>query len=298
MKERFHELAQFVQSLAGPGEVIASAFSAEDSHFIRFNRSAVRQATAVQQADWSLTLIHDGRRVDATTTLSGQGEADREQLRSLLASLRHAIVDAPKDPYLLLPEAPVATERETKGALPDAEQVIDAITDAGRGVDLVGLYAGGPIYKGFANSLGQRNWQQVDNFNLEWCLYHDRDKAVKTAYAGSRWEPEVLSARMAEARKRVALMARPARTLEPGRYRAYLAPATLLLARIAAQADTSIDKAAAQLIHSLFPHLTAADSMGELLAAIDHHEARELHETLTAMTAVTDGFPGATLTTN
>lgn len=225
MKERFHELAQFVQSLAGPGEVIASAFSAEDSHFIRFNRSAVRQATAVRQADWSLTLIHDGRRVDATTTLSGQAEADREQLRTLLASLRHAIVDAPKDPYLLWPETPVATERETKGELPDAEQVIDAITAAGRGVDLVGLYAGGPIYKGFANSLGQRNWQHVDNFNVEWCLYHDRDKAVKTAYAGSRWEPEVLAQRMAEARERVALLARPARTLEPGRYRAYLSPA-------------------------------------------------------------------------
>ena len=225
MKDRFHDLAKFVQSLARPGEVIASSFSAEDSHFIRFNRSVVRQATAVRQGGWCLTLIHDGRRVDATTTLSGQGEADREQLRTLLTSLRHAIVDAPEDPYLLWPETPVATDRETKGELPDAEQVIDAVTAAGRGVDLVGLYAGGPIYKGFANSLGQRNWQHVDNFNLEWCLYHDRDKAVKTAYAGSRWEPEVLSARMAEARKRVALLARPARTLEPGRYRAYLAPA-------------------------------------------------------------------------
>lgn len=225
MKQRFHELADYVQSLAGPGEVIASGFSAEDSHFIRFNHSAVRQATAVRQADWSLTLIHDGRRVDATTTLTGQGETDRAQLRELLASLRQAIIDAPKDPYLLWPETPADTERETRGALPDAEQVIDAVTAAGRGVDLVGLFAGGPIYKGFANSLGQRNWQHADNFNFEWCLYHDRDKAVKTAYAGSRWEPAALERRMAEARERVALLSRPARTLEPGRYRAYLAPA-------------------------------------------------------------------------
>ncbi len=71
MKDYFHELADFVQSLAGAGEVIASGFAAETSDFVRFNRSAVRQATSVRQVRWTLTLIRDGRRVDATATLSG-----------------------------------------------------------------------------------------------------------------------------------------------------------------------------------------------------------------------------------
>lgn len=227
MKAYFHELADFVQSLAGAGEVIASGFAAEASDFIRFNRSAVRQATSVRQIRWTLTLIHDGRRVDAAATLSGAPAADREQLKRLLAELRAGIAAAPADPYLLYPESPADTERESTGEIPDAAAVIDAALSAGRGLDLVGHYAGGPILEGFANSLGQRNWQRADNFNFEWCLYHDRDKAVKTSYSGARWEKDAFEAKMRFAREQLALLGRPARALEPGGYRAYLAPAAM-----------------------------------------------------------------------
>jgi predicted Zn-dependent protease len=227
MKNHFLELADFVQSLAGANEVIASGYAAESSDFIRFNRSAVRQATAVRQARWTLTLIRDGRRIDATVTLAGQPAADKAQLTEMLAELRGAIAEAPVDPYLLYPSTPTNTERESPGELPDAAQVIDAVLEAGRGLDLVGLYAGGPIYEGYANSLGQRNWQRVDNFNFEWCLYHDRDKAVKSAYAGGKWEADAFAARMRFAREQLALLGQPPRTLEPGRYRAYLAPAAM-----------------------------------------------------------------------
>lgn len=227
MKAFFHELADFVQSLARPGEVIASGFAAESSDFIRFNRSAVRQATNVRQARWTLTLIRDGRRVDASATLSGAPAADRAQLKALLGELRAGIADAPADPYLLYPTVPVASERESRGEMPDVALVIDETLRAGRGLDLVGLHAGGPIHEGFANSLGQRNWQSVDNFNFEWCLYHDRDKAVKTSYSGARWDPAAFDEKMRFAREQLALLGRPSRTLEPGRYRAYLAPAAM-----------------------------------------------------------------------
>ena len=227
MKAYFHDLADFVQSLAGAGEVIASGFAAEASDFIRFNRSAVRQATSVRQIRWTLTLIHDGRRVDAAATLSGAPAADREQLKRLLGELRAGIADAPEDPYLLYPRTPVDSERESTGEIPDAAAVIDAALAAGRGLDLVGHYAGGPILEGFANSLGQRNWQRADNFNFEWCLYHDRDKAVKTSYSGARWEKDAFEAKMRFAREQLALLGRPARSLEPGGYRAYLAPAAM-----------------------------------------------------------------------
>ena len=227
MKARFLELADFVQSLAGAGEVLASSFAAESSAFVRFNKSAVRQATSVRQSRWTLSLIRDGRRTDATTTLAGEPGADREALKAMLASLRHDIGESPVDPYLLIPEAPVNTERQSPGELPDPAVVIDAVLAAGRGLDLVGLYAGGPIHEGFANSLGQRNWQHVDNFNFEWCLYHDRDKAVKTSYAGSAWDGGEFATRMRFARDQLALLGAPARVLAPGAYRAYLSPAAM-----------------------------------------------------------------------
>ena len=98
---------------------------------------------------------------------------------------------------------------------------------AAEGTDLVGLYAGGPVYRGFANSHGQRNWHQAESFNLQWSLYHRADKAVKAAYSGFAWDAGAFAAKMDEARVALAYMTRPAKTLAPGSYRAYLTPAAM-----------------------------------------------------------------------
>jgi predicted Zn-dependent protease len=97
-----------------------------------------------------------------------------------------------------------------------------------KGRDLVGFYAGGTIYRGFANSLGQRNWHEVDTFNFDWSLYREADQAVKTSYAGFDWEPSAFAGKLARAGEQLELLALPRRTIEPGEYRAYLTPAAML----------------------------------------------------------------------
>ena len=111
--------------------------------------------------------------------------------------------------------------------LPHAEQVIDEVLDTATGLDLVGIYAAGPICRGFANSFGQRNWHEVSSFSLQWSLYQRTDKAVKTAYSGFEWRGSEFAAKMAGARERLALLAAPSRSLAPGRYRAYLTPSAM-----------------------------------------------------------------------
>ena len=224
MRQYFEELAAFVDTLAAPGEVIISRLSAEDSDFLRFNKSAVRQATGVKQVSWALALVHGTRRIDASISLSGRMAEDRELLRGLVASLRAGIADVPEDPFLLIETAPVTSTAERRGRLPDPAQVIDAALEAGRGLDLVGFHAQGPIHKGFASSLGVRHWHSVESFSFGWCLYHDRDKAVKTTYAGAEWSPEVFAAKMAFAREQLALLGEKPRELRPGAYRALLSP--------------------------------------------------------------------------
>ncbi|QJR15638.1 metallopeptidase TldD-related protein [Usitatibacter palustris] len=227
MKQYFHDLAAHVDTLAAPGETIVSWFSSEESDFIRFNKSAVRQAMAIRQANWTLTLIHANRRLDATVTLTGNLAPDRETLTALVKELRSGLADVPEDPFLLL-ETNVSTQsHEARGSLPDPSQVIDSVIAAGKGVDLVGLYAGGPIYKGFANTLGSRHWHAVENFNFGWCLYHDKDKAVKSNYAGSSWDARVFDGKMGFAREQLVRLAEPPRTLTPGAYRAFIAPAAM-----------------------------------------------------------------------
>src|SRR5436309_1812581 len=94
--------------------------------------------------------------------------------------------------------------------------------------DFVGFYAGGTIYRGFANSLGQRNWHEVDSFNFDWSIYRQTDQAVKTSYAGFGWSPVEFAAKMQRASEQVELLALPVRKIEPGEYRAYLAPRALV----------------------------------------------------------------------
>ena len=105
--------------------------------------------------------------------------------------------------------------------------MIDAVLGAARGQDLVGLYAGGPVCRGFANSFGQRNWHEATSFNLQWSLYHRADKAVKSALSGFAWDAGALAAKMDEARGLLAHVAQPAKTLAPGKYRAFLTPAAM-----------------------------------------------------------------------
>ena len=114
-----------------------------------------------------------------------------------------------EDPHLLLP-ADVRSSRAERGdGLPPSEAVIESVLAAADGLDLVGIYAAGPVWRGFANSEGQHNWHATTTFNLEWSLYHRADKAVKSAYAGFAWDAASFAHKMADARERLALISRP-----------------------------------------------------------------------------------------
>lgn len=227
MQTYFYELADYLSTLLKPGETYLAWLSAEESDFIRFNKSAVRQATSVKQIALTVTLIADGRRAEIRLMLSGQPTADRTQVRQAVETLRRDLGDLPEDPYLLYSTEVHSTEQHGSAALPDPTRVLDEVVTAGRGLDLVGLYAGGPIYKGFANSLGQRNWHRVDNFSFEWSLYHAADKAVKSSYAGARWESGEFGRKMEFARQQLAKLGDKPLELKPGKYRVYLAPSAM-----------------------------------------------------------------------
>lgn len=227
MRDYFEEIAAHLDSLARPGEVIISALSAEESDFIRFNRSAVRQATAVRQAAWTISLIGGPKRLDARVNVAGNLAADKPALGALVGELRDSLDGVPDDPFLLYETQPARSAARRAARLPEPAQVIDEVLVAGRGLDLVGFYASGPIWKGFASTLGVRHWHAVESFNFGWCLYHDRDKAVKTSYAGAEWESRAFEGRMRFAREQLALLGERPRDLAPGAYRAFLAPAAL-----------------------------------------------------------------------
>ncbi len=227
MQTYFYQLADFIQTLLHADETTLANLSAEESNFVRFNKSAVRQAGSIKQIGLTIALIAKQRRAESRLTLSGNRESDEGLVRAAIDTLRRDLGDLPEDPYLLYNTNPQSTEKIGESSLPTDAEMLDQILAAGRGKDLVGLFASGAIYKGFANSLGQRNWHRVDNFNCEWCLYHTTDKAVKSGYAGTHWVAAEFEKKMTQAATQLAILQRPAKSLTPGQYRSYLSPSAL-----------------------------------------------------------------------
>lgn len=228
MQEYFFQLADSLTPLLRGGEVYTCTFDAEDSDFVRFNRGAVRQAGTVAQRFLSLTLIDGMRHTSGTVSLSGDLETDRPRAILLLGELREQLPYLPEDPHLLYATEVHSSEHQGQNRLPeDSAAVVAAIQEAGRGRDLVGLYAAGGIHSGFANSFGQRNWFSGYSYNFDWSFYHQGDKAVKCAYAGFVWDPAEFARKVDAAAEQLAVLARPPRTIAPGRYRVYLAPDAL-----------------------------------------------------------------------
>jgi predicted Zn-dependent protease len=227
MKELFFTLADHAGAALRGNEVLLLNFSGEVTDFVRFNHSQVRQPMTVRQAYLAIALVDGRRRNEIVIPLTGLPEQDREAVTASVRSLRDELGQLPEDPYLLYSNEPSRSERIDAGALPTAEAAIDDIVSAGRGTDLVGLLASGPILRGFASSLGARHWHEVDAFLLDWSLYHSGDKAVKSAWSGNTWDRTELQRRVEHARGELEHLAKPARTIEPGEYRTYLAPAAL-----------------------------------------------------------------------
>ncbi len=212
MEAYFNELAAFLDRLLLPGEVYTCSFDAELSEFVRMNRGRIRQPSTVAQRYVRLHLIRGRKHADYCLTVFGDLARDTE---------------LPDDPHLDYATEIRSSRTVRSRPMRAPEEIIASVLDAADGLDLVGIYAAGPVYRGFANSLGQRNWHEVTSFNLQWSLYHRADKAVKTAFGGFEWSDEAFTSKMHDARERLSLLAVPARSLEPGSYRAYLTPTAM-----------------------------------------------------------------------
>ncbi|MBX9349850.1 hypothetical protein K5M36_22480 [Chromobacterium vaccinii] len=226
MRAHLQRLAAALNGLLREEEGFTLWLEAERTDFVRFNHGKVRQAGRVEQAYLDLRLIRGKRQATQQLSLCG-GDDDLVLVEAALPELREALEQVEDDPFLLLSEQPNSTERIAPGALPSAETMVADILAASEGLDLVGILACGEMSFGFANHLGQFNWQQGESWHFDWSLYSHGDKAVKRSQAGSVWDAGAIRRGIAEAAEQLALLKLPLKTLEPGEYRAYFTPTAL-----------------------------------------------------------------------
>lgn len=226
-RQHFSELLDFLNAQVVGGEGFTLAYDAECSSFIRFNQGRVRQAGQVQQAYATLTLYHGQRHAESRLALSGVPGEDIPRLQQVVQRLRAVLPSLSDDPYLRLNQEAWRSERAAVAAPLDSAAMAAQIVESSSALDLVGFLASGPQYQGFASSWGAFGWHVASSFNFEFSLFHANGQAVKSTYAGEQWDAQAFARKLDGARQQLAFLGRPLKTLQPGAYRAYLAPAAL-----------------------------------------------------------------------
>lgn len=223
---RFHELANGLFARLTGTEMAFFSLEGEATDFARFNQAHVRQAGHVFRERATVRVI-DGKR-HASVTVDLNGHDDDARLAAALSEARGLVAGVDDDPYLLANTEPASTRRVDLGDLPSPADIVASVTDDAAGMDLVGIHASGPIWRGLATSLGQRNWHQVARFDAKVAAYLGGDSAVQTSLSGARWSRDAWRATLADARLKLEALKRPRQAITPGRYRVMLSPHALV----------------------------------------------------------------------
>ncbi|WP_455207243.1 metallopeptidase TldD-related protein [Kaarinaea lacus] len=223
----FRELSEKILALVRGTEVLLTTLEGEQSDFVRLNQNRVRQVGNVQQLSLYLDLNDNHKQSSAQFSLCGHLDTDLERAAALLNQQRELLPYLPDDPFISYATEPRNTHFIAANKLPDATEVINEVITNAAGLDLVGIWASGEIIHGFANSFGQFNWHQTSNFNFDWSVYLQSDKAIKQNYAGVEWDSNCFTQKIDHARQTFGMLAQTPKTIDPGQYRVFLAPSAV-----------------------------------------------------------------------
>ena len=226
MQNYFKKISDLLFNALESSEILILNFDAEETDFVRYNKSKIRQAGRVHQVSLDINLIKKGKTLRSSLRLSTEYNKDKTLLVRTLFFLRREVNELPKDPYLIY-EKNINSSNLIDDQGLNAQDMSSRILDISSSHDMVGILSSGKIVKGFANSLGQFNWHESDSFNFDWSLYDDNGKAVKQNYADRKWNQDTFTRLYAESAQQLSVISNDEQKVEPGSYRVYLSPSAL-----------------------------------------------------------------------
>ena len=224
MDKYFSLLNSHIFSLLSKEETLITNIEGENSQFIRFNNSKVRQTGLIDDMSFSMILIYNNRKTSISMTLTGMKEKDKLIISSYLEKLRNNISYMPEDPFIVMPKLSDSSKEVYSGALLDNKKSVDNLLPVMQGVDLTGIWASGRIFSGNANSLGLEHWFETETYGLDYSLITPSKKMVKACYAGTKWNQDEYENFIVGSKKKLELMYKDPVKIDPGDYRTYIAP--------------------------------------------------------------------------
>ncbi len=223
----FGQLADAINSALRPSTHFTLTLNGEDSQFTRFNRACVRQTGQVSDGNLTLTLMQDERMASVTVPFVGEFDVDWSLLKTALKELQAMVPQLPVDPYVVLPTGSATSCTVNHGDILAPDAIASTLLDPVQTLGFTGIYASGLIFQGYADSAGQRHWFESTSYSLDFSLFDAQNRAVKGTFAGNQWQQAKFLDKITQAKQQLAMMSRPAKAIDRGQYRTYLAPAAV-----------------------------------------------------------------------
>tara|TARA_Y100000994_G_scaffold248601_1_gene256856 strand:+ start:1091 stop:2413 length:1323 start_codon:yes stop_codon:yes gene_type:complete len=224
MNEYFSLLNNYIFSELSKNEVLITNISGENSQFTRFNNSKVRQTGLIDDMSFSMILISNNRKSSISLTLTGNIDNDKSLILFNLNQLRDNVKFLPEDPFIVMPTVVKSSSEIYSGSLLNNKDSVNNLIPAMQGVDLTGIWASGKIFSGNANSMGLEHWFETETFSLDYSIINVEQKMVKACYAGTHWNQKEYEDFLFASKQKMELMSQKSISIEPGEYRAYIAP--------------------------------------------------------------------------
>lgn len=204
-------------------EELSVGLHSEESEFVRFNHSLVRQNTHVHQHEVTFQFQNDGRTYAKTASLTLDPELDLESGRETIRELRAALPLIDPSPKYTAMVNNGTSEVYQKSERPPVENVIHHIAEVFNKSDLAGFYSAGPLRQASLNSKGQSHFFENDSFFFDYSVY-DGPRAAKGYYADTKWDDSRFDKQASHVKNTLSLLTKPQIKVKPGAYRTFLAP--------------------------------------------------------------------------
>ena len=227
MESIFKKTSESLFSYLIENEFLVVSFEAESSQFIRFNNALIRQTGLVDDATIGLKYIANGRTCHGSFTISGQDTVDIKRAKNEIDRMRFESKEIPEDPFLVLPNNSGSSHQIKKVNSLPFNNAVDALTPAMQGMDFVGIWVNGKIFRGNANSLGQSHWFETESFCIDYSLVTPSHQMVKGCYAGNDWDQNEYEKYVDTSKNKLAIMDRKPVKVDTGEYRTWFEAAAV-----------------------------------------------------------------------
>lgn len=227
-KEHFKSVADFILSELLDDEKISISFDGEKSYFMRFNKAKVRQNGNVEQGYFHFNLWKKNRTYNFSFGINMNLAEDKKFAAKELQKAREIILLLPEDKYQAIPESSETSEAIYTGKLLPEDKIPEAILKPAQDLDFTGLYSQGIICSGVITSTGASHWFQTETFNLDYSIWLENGRGIKSLYSGTKWTNAEYKAKLNEARAGLKVLNTPQKKLEPGKYRTFISADALV----------------------------------------------------------------------